>query len=74
MQKMNKRKKIKAKKEENKEEVDDDESVAISDNYDGFGVDLFKQHKPAENKILDKTFLGELKVVDVKDSDDEEYF
>jgi len=31
-------------------------------------------NKPRENKILDKTFLGELKVVEVKDSDDEEYF
>ncbi len=51
----------------------DKESV-IQDNYDGFGVDLFSNHKPAENKVLDKTFLGELKVVDVKDSDDEEYF
>lgn len=68
-----KQKKAQAKQQDDTESQFDKES-AIQDNYDGFGVDLFNKHKPAENKVLDKTFLGELKVVDVKDSDDEEYF
>lgn len=71
MAQMEKRKRVKGKGkiEENKEQ---DDGSQINDSYGGYGIDMF--NKPRENKILDKTFLGELKVVEVKDSDDEEYF
>ena len=74
MQQMQKRKRIKKGNNKNEEDKEDDDQ-GIDDNYGGYGVDLFRNiNKPRENKILDKTFLGELKVVEVKDSDDEEYF
>ena len=74
MQKMGKRNRMKNKGNKNEEDKDNEDDQ-IDDNYGGYGVDLFRNiNKPRENKILDKTFLGELKVVEVKDSDDEEYF
>ena len=71
MAQMEKRKRVKN-KGKNEESKEKDDSQQIDDKYDGFGIDMF--NKSRENKILDKTFLGELKVVEVKDSDDEEYF
>ena len=47
----------------------------INDKYDGFGVDLFgKNDAPRESQVLNSTFLGGLKVHQVRDSDSEEYF
>lgn len=69
---MEKRKRNKKKANNGADNKDKDDESQIDDKYDGYGVDMFQQ--PRENKILDKTFLGELKVVEVKDSDDEEYF
>ena len=74
MQQMQKRKRMKNKGNKQEEDKEEDDG-GIDDQYSGYGVDLFRNiNKPRENKILDKTFLGELKVVEVKDSDDEEYF
>lgn len=72
MQQMEKRKKNKKKANNGEADKDKDDESQIDDKYDGYGVDMFQQ--PRENKILDKTFLGELKVVDVVGSDSEEYF
>lgn len=72
MQQMEKRKKNKKKANNGEADKDKDDESQIDDKYDGYGVDMFQQ--PRENKILDKTFLGELKVVEVVGSDDEEYF
>lgn len=82
MQQLEKRKKgkgsvkdVSVKVESEIADTDRDAQSEIQDNYDGFGVDLFSnQFPPSENKILDKTFLGEVKAVEVKDSDDEDYF
>ena len=78
MKQLEKRKNKKAKKAAKDSDSDGKESTAIDDNYDGFGssADLFNKtfNKPQENKVLNDTFLGELKVVEVKDSDDEDYF
>lgn len=72
MQQMEKRKKNKKKANNGEADKDKDDESQIDDKYDGYGIDMFQQ--PRENKILDKTFLGELKVVDVVGSDSEEYF
>ena len=81
MQQLEKRRKVKAKK--TGQEIDPDANISINfsgidDNYDGFGesVDLFcKQlENPDNSKVLNSTFLDELKIVEVKDSDDEDFF
>ena len=69
---MQKRKQRRAEKKADVSELDPSDKSAIEDQYDGFGEALF--NAPSENKVLDSTFLGELKAVEVKDSDDEEYF
>ena len=47
----------------------------IEDNYEGFDAGEDKKEVPKEEpKVLDDDFLGELKVVDIPDSDDECYF
>ena len=56
-------------------ESQSDQFSMINDKYDGFGVDLFgKNDAPRESQVLNSTFLGGLKVHQVRDSDSEEYF
>lgn len=73
MQQMEKRKRNKRKAAGGEADQEKDDESQIDDKYDGYGIDMFKNQQ-RENKILDKTFLGELKVVEVVGSDSEEYF
>lgn len=58
-----------------------DQMSMINDKYDGYGVDMYKKaagnnalSAVGESQVLNSTFLGALKVVEVKGSDSEEYF
>ena len=46
----------------------------IKDNYTGFADAEDKKENKDRKKIIDDNFLGDLKAIDVPDSDDEMYF
>ena len=63
------KKEVKKKPEVKEEEDDDGDASVIQDNYGDLVINT--ESKP---KILDDDFMGELKLAEVPDSDDECYF